>query len=79
MTTTPDAVHQDVERYYAAHARNAGSACCDKSSDEACCGTYPVELLESVPADIASFSLGCGPAGGWIVFLPPARWVRGVA
>ena len=59
MTTTPDAVHQDVERYYAAHARNAGSACCDKSSDEACCGTYPVELLESVPADIASFSLGC--------------------
>jgi SAM-dependent methyltransferase len=59
MSVDPDAVRQDVERYYAAHARNASSSCCEPSSEGACCGTYPVELLESVPEDIASFTLGC--------------------
>ncbi len=59
MSVNPDAVRQDVERFYAAHARSASSSCCQPSSEGACCGTYPVELLESVPEDIASFSLGC--------------------
>ncbi|HLB65308.1 MAG TPA: arsenite methyltransferase [Anaerolineales bacterium] len=60
MTANPDAVRQDVERYYSERAREESGPCCDsESSGSTCCNSYPVELLEGVPADAAGMSLGC--------------------
>jgi SAM-dependent methyltransferase len=60
MTTDPETVHQEVERYYASRAREDAGACCSPASAEsACCTDYPVELLERVPAGVAGLSLGC--------------------
>src|SRR3989304_1751041 len=60
MTANPDGVRQEVERYYSARAREQSGACCDsESSGGTCCNSYPVELLEGVPADAAGMSLGC--------------------
>ena len=60
MIANPDGVRQEVERYYSARAREQSGACCDsESSGGTCCNSYPVELLEGVPADAAGMSLGC--------------------
>jgi SAM-dependent methyltransferase len=61
MTTNPDAIRQEVERYYAARAREAEASCCGtaEASGGACCGNYPVELLDSVPPEAAGMSFGC--------------------
>jgi len=60
VTANPDAVRQDVERYYSERAREESGPCCDsESSGSTCCNSYPVELLEGVPADAAGMSLGC--------------------
>ncbi len=60
MTANPDAIRQDVERYYSERARDANPSCCDpEASAGACCTSYPVELLDGVPADAAGMSLGC--------------------
>ena len=60
MTQDPDAVHESVREHYAAQAV-AGSccgpdACCNSSSNK----IYPEELLTELPADVTSFTLGCG-------------------
>lgn len=67
MSQTPTPIHDAVREHYAERARNSdsccggGSACCGGSScGEAQNTLYPVQLLESVPSDISSFSLGCG-------------------
>jgi len=61
MTQTPTPIHASVREHYAAQARS-GAACCAGSSN--CCdpqnGPYPVELLTSLPDEVAGFSLGCG-------------------
>jgi SAM-dependent methyltransferase len=58
---TPTPIHESVREHYAAQARAAQPCCGDTSS---CCDSknvlYPVELLTSLPDDVASFSLGCG-------------------
>lgn len=60
MSQIPTNTHQIVRDYYAERARNNDSCC----GDSACCSThsilYPVDLLTTVPEDVASFSLGCG-------------------
>ena len=61
MTQNPTPIHESVREHYAAQARS-GSSCCGDSSS--CCDSkntlYPVELLTSLPDDVANFSLGCG-------------------
>mgnify|MGYP001423261616 CR=1 FL=1 len=61
MTQNPTPIHESVREHYAAQARS-GSSCCGDSSS--CCDSkntlYPIELLTSMPDDVASFSLGCG-------------------
>ena len=61
MTKSPDPIRESVREHYAAQARS-GSSCCGDSSS--CCDSqnalYPVEMLTSLPDDVANFSLGCG-------------------
>jgi SAM-dependent methyltransferase len=61
MTQSPDPIRNIVREHYAAQARS-GSSCCGDSSGS--CDSkntiYPVELLTSLPEDVANFSLGCG-------------------
>jgi len=61
MTQDPTPIHESVRDHYAAQAR-AEQPCCGDSSS--CCDSknalYPVDLLTSLPQDVASFSLGCG-------------------
>jgi SAM-dependent methyltransferase len=61
MSTDATPVHAAVRDHYAGHAR-AGSSCCSSSADAACCDNqlYSVQLLEGLPADVTSFTLGCG-------------------
>ncbi len=49
-----------MREHYAEQAKSSSccgsDACCDSSTNK----LYPVELLTELPADISSFSLGCG-------------------
>jgi arsenite methyltransferase len=54
--TTP--IHDKVREYYANKA-SEGAGCCDDS----CCSSstfYAPDLIEKLPEDVSSFSLGCG-------------------
>jgi arsenite methyltransferase len=54
--TTP--IHEKVREYYAGKASNSS----DCSSDSCCSSStfYSPELIDKLPEDISSFSLGCG-------------------
>jgi len=60
MTQTPTPIHETVREHYADRIKNSASCC----GSDACCSTesslYPVDLLTTVPSDIASTSYGCG-------------------
>jgi arsenite methyltransferase len=64
MAQNPTPIHESVREYYAAQARSSGSCCAGEASS--CCGPsqknvlYPVELITTVPDEVANFSLGCG-------------------
>jgi SAM-dependent methyltransferase len=56
-------VREEVRKYYAKQGRLEPEAesCCEPSpSAQSCCQSYPVELLEAVPPEVAGISLGCG-------------------
>jgi arsenite methyltransferase len=61
MTQSPDPIRASVREHYAAQARS-GSSCCSDSpgSCDSKNTIYPIELLTSLPEDVANFSLGCG-------------------
>ena len=63
MSQTPTTIHASVQEHYAELARQS-SSCCGPSAQSSCCDSknslYPVDLLTTVPQDIANFSLGCG-------------------
>ncbi len=63
MSQAPTPIHEGVREHYAELARQ-NSSCCGPSAANSCCDTknnlYPVDLLTTVPNDIAGFSLGCG-------------------
>lgn len=58
--TTPTPIHETVREHYAERIKNSNSCC----SSDACCSPesslYPVDLLTTVPSDVASTSYGCG-------------------
>ena len=54
MTQSPTPIHETVREHYAQRIRKGGS-CCDTSSN-----IYPVDLLTTVPSDVADTSYGCG-------------------
>ena len=60
MTQSPTPIHDTVREHYAERIKNSASCC----GSDACCSTesslYPVDLLTTVPSDVASTSYGCG-------------------
>src|SRR5690606_6729087 len=57
-----DPIHEVVRERYGNLARSSGQSCC---GDDCGCNTKEVKfyddpLLEGLPADVTSFSLGCG-------------------
>jgi arsenite methyltransferase len=60
MTQSPTEIHETVREHYAERIKNATSCC----ASDACCSqdssNYPIELLTTVPSDVASTSYGCG-------------------
>jgi arsenite methyltransferase len=60
MTQSPTPIHETVREHYADRIKKSASCCgpdnnCDTSSN-----LYPVDLLTTVPSDVASTSYGCG-------------------
>jgi arsenite methyltransferase len=64
MDQNTGSIRDSVREYYAEQARSHSSCCGSASGD--CCGSteeaklYPVDLITSMPEDVAGFSLGCG-------------------
>jgi arsenite methyltransferase len=61
MTThSPAPIHETVREHYAERIKSSASCC----NSEACCSPesslYPVDLLSTVPTDVAGTSYGCG-------------------
>ncbi len=60
MTQSPTPIHETVREHYAERIKNSAS-CCGPSD---CCAPesslYPIDLLTTVPSDVASTSYGCG-------------------
>ena len=58
--TTPTPIHETVREHYADRIKKSDSCC----GPDACCSPesslYPVDLLTTVPTDVASTSYGCG-------------------
>jgi arsenite methyltransferase len=60
MTQSPTPIHETVREHYAERIKNSASCC---ASDDCCSpenSNYPVDLLTTVPSDVASTSYGCG-------------------
>jgi len=60
MTQSPTSIHETVREHYADRIKKSASCCgpdnsCDPSSTH-----YPMDLLTTVPSDIAGSSYGCG-------------------
>ncbi len=57
--STSNPVHETVREHYAERIKSSASCCADN-----CCSPennlYPIDLLTTVPTDIASTSYGCG-------------------
>ena len=60
MTQSPTPIHETVREHYAERIKSSAS-CCGPSD---CCDTsnnlYPIDLLTTVPTDVANTSYGCG-------------------
>lgn len=67
-TIAPDEIRRSVRDHYADIARKSSSCCGPSTKDSDCCGSstpepkssYPDDLANVLPEDIANFSLGCG-------------------
>jgi arsenite methyltransferase len=60
MTQSPTPIHDAVREHYAERIKSSASCC----GTDSCCtpesNLYPVDLLTTVPSDVASTSYGCG-------------------
>ena len=64
MNNNAGSIRESVREYYADQARSS-SSCCGSSSGDCCgpsqeAGLYPIDLIATIPDDVAGFSLGCG-------------------
>ena len=61
MTQSPTSIHETVREHYAERIKNSAVSCC---GSDGCCtpesNLYPVDLLTTVPSDVAGTSYGCG-------------------
>jgi len=61
MTQSPTPIHEAVREHYAERIKSSSASCCGSDS---CCSSesnlYPLDLLTTVPSDVASTSYGCG-------------------
>jgi SAM-dependent methyltransferase len=57
MIMQPTSIHDSVREHYAELARTSNSCCGSNSGNSM---LYDEKLIQAVPADISSFSLGCG-------------------
>ncbi len=61
MTQSPTPIHETVREHYAERIKSSSASCCGSDS---CCSPesnlYPLDLLTTVPSDVASTSYGCG-------------------
>ncbi len=61
MTQSPTPIHETVREHYAERIKSSSASCCGSDS---CCSSesnlYPLDLLTTVPSDVASTSYGCG-------------------
>lgn len=60
MTQSPTPIHETVREHYAERIKSSAPCC----GSDGCCtpesNLYPVDLLTTVPSDVASTSYGCG-------------------
>ncbi|CAG0966210.1 Arsenite methyltransferase [Anaerolineales bacterium] len=60
MTQSPTPIHDAVREHYAKRIKKSASCC----GTDSCCtpesDLYPVDLLTTVPSDVANTSYGCG-------------------
>jgi SAM-dependent methyltransferase len=60
MTQSPTPIHDVVREHYAERIKSSASCC----GTDSCCAPesnlYPLDLLTTVPSDVASTSYGCG-------------------
>jgi arsenite methyltransferase len=61
MTQSPTPIHETVREHYAERIKSSSASCCGA---DGCCtpesNLYPIDLLTTVPSDVASTSYGCG-------------------
>lgn len=60
MTQSPTPIHETVREHYAGRIKNSASCCGPNHSCDTSSNIYPVDLLTTVPSEVASTSYGCG-------------------
>ncbi len=62
MTVKANAIHDVVQERYGAIARGESASCCGPDADCGCASPtlYDVSLIETLPLEVTSLSLGCG-------------------
>jgi len=60
MTQSPTPIHETVREHYAERIKSSASCCGPSNSSDTSSTLYPVDLLTTVPSDVASTSYGCG-------------------
>src|SRR3990172_1810333 len=60
MTQAPTPIHETVREHYADRIKNSASCCGPDHSCDTSSNIYPVDLLTTVPSEVASTSYGCG-------------------
>jgi len=60
MTQSPTPIHETVREHYAERIKSSASCCGPDNSCDTSGNLYPVDLLTTVPSDVASTSYGCG-------------------
>ena len=60
MTQSPTPIHETVREHYAELIKSSASCCGPDNSCDTSSNLYPIDLLTTVPSDVASTSYGCG-------------------
>src|SRR3990172_8099844 len=61
MTTqSPTPIHETVRGHYAERIKSSASCCRPSDCSDTSSNLYPVDLLTTVPSEVASTSYGCG-------------------